>query len=54
MKIVVQRVQSASVKNHQIERTIQQGLCLLVGIGEGDTQADAKVLAKKNCELSNF
>ncbi|EMY5631462.1 D-tyrosyl-tRNA(Tyr) deacylase [Staphylococcus pseudintermedius] len=47
MKIVVQRVQSASVKNHQIERTIQQGFCLLVGIGEGDTQADAKVLAKK-------
>ncbi|ARJ49939.1 D-aminoacyl-tRNA deacylase [Staphylococcus lutrae] len=47
MKIVVQKVRSARVKNHHIERHIERGLCLLVGIGEGDTEADAQVLAKK-------
>ncbi|WP_353458420.1 D-aminoacyl-tRNA deacylase [Staphylococcus coagulans] len=47
MRIVVQRVQSASVKNSQIARSIDRGLCLLVGIGENDTKADADALAKK-------
>ena len=47
MKIVVQRVKSASVCNKNIERNINQGLCLLVGVGEHSTEVDAETLAKK-------
>lgn len=47
MKIVVQRVKSAAVTNDAIHREISKGFCLLVGVGNGDTEADVEVLAKK-------
>lgn len=47
MKIVVQRVKSAGVRNNNIERNINQGFCLLVGVGEHSTEKDAEALAKK-------
>ncbi|AVQ32988.1 D-tyrosyl-tRNA(Tyr) deacylase [Staphylococcus muscae] len=47
MKIVVQRVKSAAVTNTSIHHEISQGLCLLVGVGQGDTIADVEALAKK-------
>lgn len=47
MKIVVQRVKSAGVRNKNIHRTIGKGYCLLVGVGEHSTEIDAEVLAKK-------
>lgn len=47
MKIVVQRVKSAGVRNSNIHRTIEKGYCLLVGVGEHSTHTDAEILAKK-------
>ncbi|QLK85993.1 D-aminoacyl-tRNA deacylase [Staphylococcus sp. 17KM0847] len=47
MKIVVQRVKSAAVTNDTIHNRISTGLCLLVGVAEGDTTADVEVLSKK-------
>ncbi|MBI5974172.1 D-aminoacyl-tRNA deacylase [Staphylococcus canis] len=47
MKVVVQRVKSAAVKNDTIHNKIGQGYCLLVGLKASDTEEDAKVLAKK-------
>lgn len=47
MKIVLQRVKKASVKNNNIHNTIEKGYCLLVGIGKTTTEADIEILAKK-------
>lgn len=54
MKIVVQRVSEASVKNSQIHNEIGRGYCLLVGVGESSTQADADALAKKIAQARLF
>ncbi|MFO3687868.1 D-aminoacyl-tRNA deacylase [Staphylococcus felis] len=47
MKIIVQRVKSAAVTNENIQHSIHQGFCLLVGISKFDTLQDAHVLARK-------
>lgn len=47
MKIVVQRVKEAKVTNESIENSINQGFCLLVGVGQSSTKADIETLAKK-------
>lgn len=47
MKIVVQRVKSAGVRNENIHHNIGKGYCLLVGVGEHTTKSDAEVLARK-------
>lgn len=47
MKVVVQRVKSASVTNDTINNHINKGYCLLVGVGQDSTKQDAEVLAKK-------
>ncbi|MCY1573318.1 D-aminoacyl-tRNA deacylase [Staphylococcus pettenkoferi] len=47
MKVVVQRVKHASVSNDSIHNEIQQGYCLLVGLGKASTQADVEAIAKK-------
>ncbi|MFK8113757.1 MAG: D-aminoacyl-tRNA deacylase [Rubripirellula sp.] len=55
MRIVLQRVSSASVKvNDKIVSEIAQGLLILIGIGHGDTEAEAKWLANKAVELRIF
>jgi len=55
MRIVIQRVKEASVTvDNKVVSRIQKGLCLLVGIEKGDTQADAAFLARKTAELRIF
>jgi D-tyrosyl-tRNA(Tyr) deacylase len=55
MRIVLQRVKEARV---EVEgRTVGRsgrGLCLLVGVGKGDTEEDAEYLALKAVELRIF
>lgn len=55
MKIVLQRVKEASVSVDQKKVCrIGRGVCLLVGIERGDSESDARYLAKKISELRIF
>jgi D-tyrosyl-tRNA(Tyr) deacylase len=55
MKTVIQRVSRASVTvEGEIVGAIDQGLLILVGIGPGDTQAEAKWLADKIAVMRIF
>ena len=55
MRIVIQRVSSASVQVDDLAvGTIQLGLLALVGVGHGDTEAEAHWLADKTAELRIF
>jgi len=55
MKIVLQRVREASVvvEGRDAGR-IGRGLCLLVGVEKGDTEADVAALAREAVELRIF
>jgi len=55
MKVIIQRVQSASVTiNNQIESAIGGGLLILVGIEDADNGDDAVWLCKKIANLRIF
>ena len=55
MRAVVQRVSTALVRIEGKEHSrIGTGLLVLVGVEEGDTEADAGILAKKVIELRIF
>ncbi len=55
MKAVIQRVRSASVVIDGSEtRAIGPGLLVLVGVAVGDTEADARLLARKCAEVRIF
>ena len=55
MRVVVQRVSRASVKvDGQIAGQIERGLLVLLGVGQGDTEADADYLAEKIAGLRIF
>jgi D-tyrosyl-tRNA(Tyr) deacylase len=55
MKIVLQRVKEASVEvEGNVVGKTGQGICLLVGIEKGDSEDDARYLAKKIIELRIF
>ena len=55
MKALLQRVTKASVSvDGQIVGTIDRGLVVLVGVGAGDTDADAQQLAHKTSQLRIF
>lgn len=55
MKVVIQRVSSASVTvEGTIVANIQQGLLILVGIGEADTLEDIQWLSSKIAHLRIF
>ncbi len=55
MKLVIQRVSSASVSvSGELISSIQNGLCVLVGINRKDTLTDAQFLAKKLLSLKLF
>jgi len=55
MKIVLQRVSRASVEvEGRVAGEIGLGICLLIGVEKGDTEADAKALARKATELRIF
>lgn len=55
MKVVLQRVTSASVTiNNVLKSQIKDGLLVLVGIEDLDTEDDAVWLANKICQLRVF
>lgn len=55
MRAVVQRVSRASVKvNGELTGKIGQGLLVLLGVAQGDTDADANYLAEKVAGLRIF
>ncbi|MBI2966191.1 MAG: D-tyrosyl-tRNA(Tyr) deacylase [Bacteroidetes bacterium] len=55
MRVVIQRVKSASVTiNGQITSSIQQGILVLAGIEESDTQEDIEWLSGKISRLRIF
>ena len=55
MKLVIQRVSNASVEvEGSIVGEIDEGLMVLVGFGESDTQKEADYLAKKLVKLRIF
>ena len=55
MKLVIQRVKSASVKvEGEIVGKIEKGFLVLIGIKVGDTREQADYLAKKLCNLRVF
>lgn len=55
MRIVIQRVSEASVTiEQQVKSSIQTGLLILLGIGEEDTEEDAKWLVNKVIGLRIF
>ncbi|MBQ3961698.1 MAG: D-aminoacyl-tRNA deacylase, partial [Muribaculaceae bacterium] len=52
MRIVIQRVKNASVTiDNKLHSAIGQGLLILVGITQDDTEADVKWLAQKTVNL---
>ena len=55
MKAVLQRVRNASVEiDGKINGEIGGGLLILLGVGQGDTQEQARVLAAKTANLRIF
>ena len=55
MKAVIQRVSSASVEvDGKIIGSCNKGYMVLLGAAEGDTEADAEILAKKISNLRTF
>lgn len=55
MRIVIQRISEASVTiEQQVKSSIQAGLLILLGIGEEDTEEDAKWLVNKVIGLRIF
>ena len=55
MRAVIQRVNSGSVTvNHKEVARIKDGLVIFLGVEKGDTQEEAKYLAKKILELRIF
>lgn len=55
MRVVIQRCARAEVRiDGKVAGKIDKGFMLLVGVTEGDTQADADVLAKKTAQMRVF
>ena len=55
MKAVLQRVKNASVKvDGEVVGACGEGLMILLGVEQGDTEEDARLLAAKICNLRIF
>ena len=55
MRAVVQKVREASVRvDDQVVGSIDQGLLVFLGVGEGDSSTDARYLAEKIAYLRIF
>ena len=55
MRALIQRVRSATLSiDNQIHSKINGGLCIFLGVGVEDSEADAVLLAKKARELRIF
>ena len=55
MKLVIQRVTNAKVEvEGEITGQIEEGLMVLVGFGQTDTEKEVEYLARKLCKLRIF
>jgi D-tyrosyl-tRNA(Tyr) deacylase len=55
MRVVIQRVEEAKVEvDGRIVGAIEQGLLVYLGVGEGDTETDARFIADKLVNLRIF
>ncbi len=54
MRALIQRVKRGGVKTSGAHTLIGPGLVVLLGVGEGDTEADADFLAEKTANLRVF
>ncbi|MCM2268015.1 MAG: D-aminoacyl-tRNA deacylase [Elusimicrobiales bacterium] len=54
MRALIQRVKRGGVKTAGTQRAIGAGFVVLLGVGEGDTEADADLLAEKTANLRIF
>jgi D-aminoacyl-tRNA deacylase len=54
MRAVLQRVKRGGVKTEGVHNAIGPGLVILLGVGAGDTPADADTLAGKTANLRIF
>lgn len=55
MRAVIQRVSEASVEvDGQVVGAVGQGLLVLLGVGQGDGAAEARLLAEKTAQLRIF
>ena len=55
MKLVIQRVTNASVEvEGEITGQIEEGLMVLVGFGQTDSEKEVEYLARKLCKLRIF
>lgn len=55
MRAVVQRVKHAKVEvDNEVKGSIKNGLLVFLGVGDGDTEIDAKYLAEKIMSLRVF
>jgi D-tyrosyl-tRNA(Tyr) deacylase len=54
MRALIQRVKRGGVSTEGTQRTIGPGFVVLLGVGAGDTEADADLLAEKTANLRVF
>lgn len=54
MRALIQRVKRGGVKTGEVHNHIGRGLVILLGVGEGDSEADAAALAEKAAHLRIF
>jgi len=54
MRALIQRVKRGGVKTGAVHNAIGPGLVVLLGVGGGDTEADADFLAEKTANLRVF
>lgn len=54
MRALLQRVKRGYVKTGAVHNAIGRGLVVLLGVGEGDAEADADLLAGKTANLRIF
>lgn len=54
MRVVLQRVSSSTVMSNELFNEIGKGYCLLVGVSDDSTEADAIKLAEKIAASRNF
>ena len=54
MRVILQRVSSAKLTSGEYESSIGGGLLALIGVGKGDTDYDAKYLARRVANLRIF
>jgi D-tyrosyl-tRNA(Tyr) deacylase len=54
MRVVIQRAKRGGVSTEGVHNTIGRGLVILLGVGEGDADSDAELLAEKTANLRIF